>query len=778
MDAAKKRRIKSAISWVLMGAMVLSVVGVVLKDNQKKNAAAALAVETAVISRGNLESTIRGGGKLQLEKSEAIEIPGDVKIASWLVEDGSMVEPGEAVAKIDPVSLDQEILSVETAIIKLTEKITSAREETTIKVTSPISGKVKQIYASEGEDVLTVMMRDGALALFSLDGQMQVELEIETDLVPGDSVELELIPDPLEETEDSTAQANSGDSSEEAPAIIGRVASNLNGKLLITVPDEGYAVDSRVIIRKDGEILGEGTFSVHDAWKLTDVTGTIKEIHVKENQQVEPEDLLLTIELSSDSLASLINEREEYQDILKELLALKQSGVIVAPSEGKIEDFLEEIVIGLAPSLEKGLLNDSLAAAGGRTFYADEETPVTPPAGQTPSSDTSGNGNTTDENLAQQILLMLFTGAYSGYPGTLVNVSQETGQVQALVTAEGIVFDSLTSLMNLGTLDPASMNQPAAISLTIPFYKIDGGAMTQAAAEDLMAGVNLLLIRNVSGQDQMVILMPTSLAPGGQDEGQLPNIDPGLVEVLMQLQGVDAAQLLQLLQIVQGMDPAQIEQLMQLASMQNMDMSSIMAAYGGFDLSALYGGMDMSAFGVPAPEEKLYDIRHQQIAKVTPQEWMEFQIPVDELDIGKVYVGQEAEVTIEAFPEQIYEGTITKISPKATSLGGNGKFAVTIRIVCEEDMLEGMSASAKIPIEQAEEKAEEEDKDGVLLLPIEAIQEDGARFFVYTAYDPQKNQLLAPIDIEIGVSDEYFVQVIGPLEEGMTVFYPALDLAD
>ena len=157
---------------------------------------------------------------------------------------------------------------------------------------------------------------------------------------------------------------------------------------------------------------------------------------------------------------------------------------------------------------------------------------------------------------------------------------------------------------------------------------------------------------------------------------------------------------------------------------------------------------------------------------------MEFQSPVDELDIGKVYVGQEAEVTIEAFPEQIYEGTITKISPKATSLGGNGKFAVTIRIACEEDMLEGMSASAKIPIEQAEEKAEEEDKDGVLLLPIEAIQEDGARFFVYTAYDPQKNQLLAPIDIEIGVSDEYFVQVIGPLEEGMTVFYPALDLAD
>ena len=312
MDAAKKRRIKSTISWILMGAMVLSVVGIVLKDNQKKNAAAALAVESAVITRGHLESTIRGGGKLTLEKSEVIEIPGDVKIASWLVDDGSMVKPGQAVAKIDPVSLNQEILTVQTAIIRLTEKIAAAQEETRIKVKSPISGRVEQIYASEGEDVLTVMMRDGALALFSLDGQMQVELEVETDLVPGDSVELELVKEPEETSEseeassESSAKTSSEESGEEAPAIVGRVETNLNGKLLITVPDEGYTVDSTVIVSKDGEILGEGTFSVHDAWKLTDVTGTIQTIHVKENQQVEPEDLLLTILALSPAKAAKV----------------------------------------------------------------------------------------------------------------------------------------------------------------------------------------------------------------------------------------------------------------------------------------------------------------------------------------------------------------------------------------------------------------------------------------------------------------------------------------
>ncbi|MBO4888551.1 MAG: HlyD family efflux transporter periplasmic adaptor subunit [Firmicutes bacterium] len=805
MDAAKKRRIKSGISWFLMGAMVLMVVGISLKDNLKKNASADLLVQSAVVTKGSLESTIRGGGKLSLEKSSEIEILGDVKIASWLVEPGSMVEAGEAVAKVDPVSLDQEILNVETAIAKLTEKIAAAQEETKVKVTAPVSGRVKQIYAAEGEDVLTVMMRDGALALLSLDGQMQVELEVESDLVPGDSVEIEILPPKDAEEEESGSEKASENSdattssavetgafTEPAPVIaVGRVETNLNGKLLITVPDEGYAVDSTVIIRADGRELGEGVLMVHDAWKLTDVTGTIKEIHIKEEQQVKMEDLLLTIELSSDSLAGLLNEREEYQAVLFELLSLKENGIITAPADGKIEDFLEEIVIGLLPMVEPGLLDGSLAALGtsgvtaaGRTVFADEETPAGPPAGTptgsptgTPSGGTGADGSGADDTLAQQILLMLFSGNYTGYPGTLVNVAVETGQIQALVTAEGIPFDSITSLMNLSAIDPATMNQPATFSVSIPIYKIEGGNMTQAVPADLTTGTNLLLVRDASGKDQMAILMPSSLV-SNEEEQTVSDFDPALMEQLMQLQGVDAAQLLQLLQLMQDMDPAQLEQLMQLASMQNMDMTSLMAMYGGIDLSALYGGMDMSGFGNGSAEEKLYEIRRQSIAKVTPQQWMEFQIPVDELDISKVYVGQKADVTIEAFPDELYEGTITKISPKATSSGGNAKFAVTIRIVCEEGMLEGMSASAMIPIEPAKAETaasgtEGETSGDVLLIPIEAVQEDGARLFVYTAYDPQKNELLAPVDIEIGLSDEQLVQVISPLEEGMTVFYPA-----
>ena len=685
------------------------------------------------------------------------------------------------------MSLDQEILNVETAIVKLTEKIAAAQEETKVKVTAPVSGRVKQIYAAEGEDVLTVMMRDGAIALFSLDGQMQVELEVESGLVPGDSVELEFVPseEVEEDSADSTEEqaVDSASEQETAPLIVtGRVETNLNGKLLITVPDEGYAVDSTVIIRADGNELGEGVLTVHDAWKLTDVTGTIKEIHMKEEQQVKMEDLLLTIELSSDSLVGLLNEREEYQAVLAELFSLKENGIITAPADGKIEDFLEEIVIGLLPMVEPGLLEGSLAALGisgasgaSRSFAEGEETPTGPPAG-TPSGGAGADSTQADDNLAQQILLMLFSGSYTGYPGTLVNVAVETGQIQALVTAEGIPFDSIISLMNLSAIDPATMNQPATFSVTIPIYKIDGGNMTQAVPADLTTGTYLLLVRDASGKDQMAILMPSSLVPS--EEQTASNFDPALLEQLMQLQGVDAQQLIQLLQLMQSMDPAQLEQLMQLASMQNMDMSSLMAMYGGIDLSSLYGGLDMSGFGTGAAEEKLYEIRRQSIAKVTPQQWMEFQIPVDELDIGKVYVGQKADVTIEAFPDELYEGTITKISPKATSSGGNGKFAVTIRIVCEEGMLEGMSASAMIPIEPAKagkageaETAAEEAGD-VLLIPIEAVQEDGSRLFVYTAYDPQKNQLLAPVDIEIGLSDEQFVQVIGPLEEGMTVFYP------
>ena len=53
---------------------------------------------------------------------------------------------------------------------------------------------------------------------------------------------------------------------------------------------------------------------------------------------------------------------------------------------------------------------------------------------------------------------------------------------------------------------------------------------------------------------------------------------------------------------------------------------------------------------------------------------------VDETDIGKIQVGQPATVTVDAFPNRPFEGTVLKIEPQAQTEQNVTMFPVLVRI--------------------------------------------------------------------------------------------------
>lgn len=73
----------------------------------------------------------------------------------------------------------------------------------------------------------------------------------------------------------------------------------------------------------------------------------------------------------------------------------------------------------------------------------------------------------------------------------------------------------------------------------------------------------------------------------------------------------------------------------------------------------------------------------------------------------------------------------------------------------------GMSASATISIEEAE---------NVLLLPVDALQEEGGNTFVYTSRD-KKGSLTGKVNVRTGLSGGNQVAITEGLEEGETVCY-------
>ena len=123
--------------------------------------------------------------------------------------------------------------------------------------------------------------------------------------------------------------------------------------------------------------------------------------------------------------------------------------------------------------------------------------------------------------------------------------------------------------------------------------------------------------------------------------------------------------------------------------------------------------------------------------------------------------GQKAVVTFDAIEDQEFEGEVTKIGNTASVNGGVAKYTITITIPKDEKMKQGMNASATITIEE---------RENVLTLPMNALQEKGDRTFVYTKKDDEGN-LSGETEVETGLSDGSTVEITDGLEEGITVYY-------
>ena len=136
-------------------------------------------------------------------------------------------------------------------------------------------------------------------------------------------------------------------------------------------------------------------------------------------------------------------------------------------------------------------------------------------------------------------------------------------------------------------------------------------------------------------------------------------------------------------------------------------------------------------------------------------------INVDELDITSVKTGQTAKITLDAIEGEEFEGTITSVSSEASSGSSSAKYPVEITFDKTDDMRIGMTASASISIDEAED---------AVLIPVDALQEKGGKTFVYTKKDSDGN-LSGEVEVETGLSNGNKVEITSGLESGDTVYY-------
>jgi len=131
---------------------------------------------------------------------------------------------------------------------------------------------------------------------------------------------------------------------------------------------------------------------------------------------------------------------------------------------------------------------------------------------------------------------------------------------------------------------------------------------------------------------------------------------------------------------------------------------------------------------------------------------------VDEVDIGEVKIGQEAELTVDAYPGRTYVGRVTNIYPQGEKQpGGLTTFTVIVSVNNEDrSLLANMTATIKIKTKELK---------NVLLVPFSAIQ-PGEKENETIVYVRNEKGIPEVRKVVLGATDYEHYEVKEGLKEG------------
>jgi RND family efflux transporter MFP subunit len=140
---------------------------------------------------------------------------------------------------------------------------------------------------------------------------------------------------------------------------------------------------------------------------------------------------------------------------------------------------------------------------------------------------------------------------------------------------------------------------------------------------------------------------------------------------------------------------------------------------------------------------------------------------IDEIDITKVKVGQQAILTVDALPGQMLNGHVTFVSPFGALQSGVVTFPVEVYLDPSEnatDLRGGLTATADIVIRK---------KENVLQVPNRAVKGLSGDYWVDIVIDPATAVTEKRL-VQIGIQNKKNTEIISGLKEGEKVLIEAI----
>ena len=291
---------------------------------------AAAAATPAPAAAAETANVVTGDGTLTAQDGVDVLTPAAVTIIQLPAKAGDEVTRGDVLAHVDKDKLQDTLNALKAQRDQQEQVVRSlSGNKASETVYSPVKGRVKKVFADEGEDVQTVIARDGALALLSTDGLMKVTF------VPSEGNDIRV----------GAAVTVRNDRGNEWD---GRIASlsGATGEITVTFTDDGPQLDETVSVYL-GALIGSGTAKINSPLTITATGGTVDDAKYrnKENASVSKGTALFVLKdvPISDDYKTALTKRQDILDQITQAQSVLDSGEIVAPESGIIDAVYENI---------------------------------------------------------------------------------------------------------------------------------------------------------------------------------------------------------------------------------------------------------------------------------------------------------------------------------------------------------------------------------------------------------------------------------------------------
>jgi len=199
--------------------------------------------------------------------------------------------------------------------------------------------------------------------------------------------------------------------------------------------------------------------------------------------------------------------------------------------------------------------------------------------------------------------------------------------------------------------------------------------------------------------------------------------------------------------IANGPDPETKEKLelqLKLAEKQ-LEAQAINAPFDGTITSLNYKLGDMVTAGSPAA----------QIADLSE---LFVDVPVSEVDIPQIKVGQEAELVFDAFFDQTFAGTVVEVATIGVNTAGIVNYNVSIQLDANHEGIKpGMTVGVNILVEE---------KPNTYTVPAESVVSRNGNYYVYVLRDGKP----AEVEVKIGAYSSRKIEVLeADIQDGESI---------